>query len=189
MSPVVFRRALSIRRSAWFSFLPGHRDAALVRRVRSLRPTLAARRRLNIGSSVSHSLRRIPSNLCHRRRMLPAISAASTAHLQGRTGFRGVPLLLALVARAKTVLEDYDRTNRYRRAVPQLLVLRLRRDLTLLLSPRIRIPLRPLLRTSTASMARLTTDIATGAWGRTLLLAGRLVELLTEPGYNPSTRD
>jgi protein-tyrosine phosphatase len=97
-------------------------------------------------------------------------------------------VLLALGAPRETVLEDYDLTNRYRRAVPQLLGPETPEEIvTLLLSAQPKY-LEAGLEEIDSVYGSFDDYLAT-ALGVDAAARRRLVELLTEPVIIPQTRD
>jgi protein-tyrosine phosphatase len=105
-----------------------------------------------------------------------------------RTGFAAALLLLAVGAPRETVLEDYDLTNHYRRAVPQLLGPETPEEIvTLLLSAQPKY-----LEAALDEIDRVYgsfDDYLTTALGVDIAARRRLVEMLTEPVTNPQMRD
>jgi protein-tyrosine phosphatase len=105
-----------------------------------------------------------------------------------RTGFAAALLLLALGAPRETVLEDYDLTNRYRRAVPQLLGPETPEEIvTLLLSAQPKY-----LEAALDEIDRVYgsfDDYLDTALGVDGAARRRLVEMLTEPVTIPQMRD
>jgi protein-tyrosine phosphatase len=105
-----------------------------------------------------------------------------------RTGFAAALLLLAVGAPRETVLEDYDLTNRYRRAVPQLLGPETPEEIvTLLLSAQPKY-LEAALEEIDNVYGSFDDYLAT-ALGVDAAARRRLVELLTEPATIPQTRN
>jgi protein-tyrosine phosphatase len=105
-----------------------------------------------------------------------------------RTGFGAALLLLALGAPREIVLEDYDLTNRYRRAVPQLLGPETPEEIvTLLVSAQpkyLEAALDEIERVYGSFDDYLTTALGVDAAARQ-----RLVEMLTEPVTNSQMHD
>jgi protein-tyrosine phosphatase len=105
-----------------------------------------------------------------------------------RTGFAAALLLLALGAPRETVLEDYDLTNLYRRAVPQLLGPETPEEIvTLLLSAQpkyLEAALDEIDRVYGSFNDYLDTALGVDNAGRR-----RLVAMLTEPVTVPQMRD
>jgi len=105
-----------------------------------------------------------------------------------RTGFGAALLLLALGAPRETVLEDYDLTNRYRRAVPQLLGPETPEEIvTLLLSAQPKYLEAAL--EEIDSVYGSFDDYITTALGVDAAARQRLVEMLTEPVTNSQMHD
>jgi protein-tyrosine phosphatase len=105
-----------------------------------------------------------------------------------RTGFAAALLLMALGVSRETVLEDYDLTNLYRRAAPQLFGPETPEEIaTILLSAQpkyLEAAFEEIDRTYGSFEAYLETALGVDDGGRR-----RLVELLTEAVRDPQTRD